>query len=143
MARYEPRLEFAAKKSSLQVATPTAMGAIVYSLAMDQVSGTQETDAYLEKALQPFKPIANAYARDVGVIMNRLEYDLRGNSVKLATDLAAIGPGAPKGPQRPVQNIKNWRDFDLALRNFWGSMLSLGVLLYLTPMALLLPRLAQ
>lgn len=118
IARYDPWFKFAAKKSSLQVATPTAMGAIVYYLAKDKVSGTQETDAYLEKALGPIlKPIANAYARDVGAIMNRLEYDLRGISVKLAIDLAAIGPGDSKGPQRPVPNVKNWQNFDQALKH--------------------------
>ena len=118
IARYDPWFQYAANKSSLELATPTAMGAIVYYLAKDKVSGTQETDTYLENALGPIlKPIANAYARDVGVVMNRLEYDLRGISVKLATDLAAIGPGDPREPQRPVPNVGNWRDFDLALKH--------------------------
>jgi hypothetical protein len=128
IARYEPWFEFAAKKSSLQVATPTAMGAIVYCLAKDKVSGTQETDRYLETVLGPIlKPIADAYARDVGMVMNRLDYDLRGISVKLATDLAAIGPGDPKGPQRPVPNVGNWRDFDQALKNLGFNIPAVGV----------------
>ena len=118
IARYDPWFQYAANKSSLELATPTAMGAIVYYLAKDKVSGTQETDAYLEKTLGPIlKPIANAYARDVGVVMNRLDSDLRGISVKLAIDLAAIGPGDAKGPQRPVPNVKNWQSFDQALKH--------------------------
>lgn len=128
MARYEPWFEYAAKKSSLHVATPEAMGAIVYHLARDKVLNTQDTDAYLDEALGPIlKPIANAYARDVGTVMNRFEYDLRSISVKLATDLAAIGPGDPQTPQRAIPNVANWQSFDQVLKNLGFNVATVGV----------------
>jgi hypothetical protein len=117
ITRYEPWFTYAASKSSEKAGKPIAMGAIVYYLAKDQVSKKGETDAYLTKTFDPIlKPIMVGFARDVKKVMDGLEYDLRSISVKLAIDLASIGPGAVPVSQRPIPRLDTWRDFDQALK---------------------------
>lgn len=118
IAYYEPRFAYAASKSSEKAAKPDAMGAIVYYLAKDQIFKRGETDAYLTKKFEPvLKPIVDGYSRDVKKVMDRLENDLRVISVKLAIDLASIGPGATQAPQRPILRIDTRSDFDQALKD--------------------------
>lgn len=128
IARYEPWFEYAARKSSEKAAKPEAMTAIVYYLAKDQIYKKGETDAYLTKELGPdLNPIVDGFSRDIQHVMNRLEYDLRGISVKLAIDLASIGPGAPPALQRPIPRINTWRDLDQALKDLGHKVGAVGV----------------
>lgn len=117
IAYYEPWFAYAASKSSEKAAKLGAMRDIVYYLVKDQIFKKGETDAYLTKKFDPvLKPIVVGFARDVKKVMDRLEYDLRGISVKLAIDLASIGPGAAPASQRPTPRLDTWRDFDQALK---------------------------
>lgn len=128
IARYEPWFEYAASKSSEKAAKPEAMTAIVYYLAKDQIYKKRETDAYLTKELGPdLDPIVNGFSRDVKHVMDRLEYDLRGISVKLAIDLASIGPGVTPPSQRPIPRIDTWRDLDQALKDLGYKVGTVGV----------------
>lgn len=118
IAYYEPRFAEAASKSSEQAAKPKAMGAIVYYLAKDQIYKKRETDAYLTQTLEPdLNRIVDPFARDVKKVIDRFEYDLRGISVKLAIDLASIGPGASPASQQPIPRFDTWREFDKSLKD--------------------------
>lgn len=118
IARYEPWFVYAASEAGSKASKPTAMEVIVYYLAKDQIYGRHETDNYLTKKIGPIlDPIVDGFARDVNMVMDRFENDLRLTTVKLAIDLAAIGPGNPRLPRHDVPSVDSWAKFNQALKN--------------------------
>ncbi len=90
---------------------------IVYYLAWDKVRGGTNARDYLDKFTTRFldRPVATM-GKDLNEAVEQLSYKLRGSTLTLATDLAAIGASAD-GPRPAVSDEMSQADFDKAMRD--------------------------
>lgn len=134
---HEPKLQTAATTASKEAADYKSCCLIVYYLAYDKVRKDAQTEAYLDSEIKPITdPIINAYASDINAAVDRLDADLRGSTLLMAKDLAALGPIDP----RPAVNVDTQNldkvSFDATLRNLGFNAASLSVAVMFDAVAL-------
>jgi len=128
IASYEPRFSKAADAASGKASEYESIAKIIYYLAWDQATDEHRTDEYLTQTIGPIiDPVVSDFGRDVGQAMDNLENELRKNTVQLAIDLAALGPGNPPPPQQFEAPMDITRAFDQALGNLGLNATGVGV----------------
>lgn len=128
LTKYGSESDKAAATAAEYASTYDSIVRTIGYLAYDQLKGTDTAGAYLNALIEPLlKPPVDLLVRDVNAATLVLENDLQKISVRLAVDLAALGPGPAAVPKTFTSSQQVKQDFDKTLRNLGIDAAAIGV----------------
>ena len=124
---YKARSENATSETAEKLSSAEDLAHILFYMAKDQTDSGHQTDDYLDSETQPIlKPLLGNFGRDINVLIQTLDNDLRRISMQLAVDLASIGPGNSETPGQILLAPDVKREFDAAVKRL-GADATLSV----------------
>ena len=127
LTAHAPKFGSAAREAAKEAADYASCGKIIYYLAWDKVKKQSETEAYLNREIQPFvDPALQTLGQDVDAVVTKLEYELRRSTVQLANNLAARS-ASDAGPALTV-DVEDMQRLDMqqSLRNLGFNAAGIG-----------------
>jgi len=126
--KFNKKLDYTTDKASKKASSYKSACATVYYLAYDKIKNTNTTENFLQEKIRPItNPIVKELTDDINISIEKLNYELRSNTMILAKDLASLGPNKLKNNYTVNDDKMKQADFQEALRNFGFNVSSISV----------------